>query len=87
MLDLDGPMRHCFSRFPSVHEKSGVGEGGGGLQCQKFHGIFTLSADSRRVCWILAVLCGIVSADFRPFTEKWGEGGRRGVERKRKKGT
>ena len=73
MLDLDGPMRHCFSRFPTVHEKWGEG---GGLQCQKFHGIFTLSADSRRVCWILTVLCGIVSADFRPFTEKWGEGGR-----------
>ena len=37
------------------------------LQCRKFHGIFTKSTVSRRVCWSLTVLWGSVSADFRQF--------------------
>ena len=37
------------------------------LQCRKFHGIFTKSTVSRRVCWSLTVFWGSVSADFRQF--------------------
>ena len=39
------------------------------LQCRKFHGIFTKSTVSRRVCWSLTVLWGSVSADFRQLQE------------------
>ena len=49
------------------------------LQCRKFHGIFTKSTVSRRVCWSLTVLWGSVSADFRQFQV--------GREGKRKKDT
>ena len=36
-------------------------------KCQKFHGIVTKSAVSRRVCRSLTVLWGSVSADFQQF--------------------
>ena len=49
------------------------------LQCRKFHGIFTKSTVSRRVCWGLTVLWGSVSADFRQFQVE--------AEGKRKKDT
>ena len=43
------------------------------LQCRKFHGIFTKSTVSRRVCWSSTVLWGSVSTDFRQF-QVGGEG-------------
>ena len=43
------------------------------FRCQKFHGIFTKSTVSRRVCWNLTFLWGSVSADFRQF-QVGGEG-------------
>ena len=37
------------------------------LQCKTFHGIFTLTASSRRVCLNLMVLWDSDTANFRPF--------------------